>query len=81
MIVVAHKKCCAWLECRYNSVHKIHHEFKAPIGLVASYCHPFEMFLSNVLPLTGGMVLMQSHVFSGLTWAVFAVLGTQTCEG
>ena len=64
---------------RYNSVHKIHHEFKAPIGLVASYCHPFEMFLSNVLPLTGGMVLMQSHVFSGLTWAVFAVLGTQTC--
>eukprot|EP01052_Picozoa_sp_SAG31_P028198 SAG31_NODE_2700_length_5224_cov_2.317854_5_plen_179_part_00 len=38
------------------------------------------MFLSNVLPLTFGMVLLRSHVFSGLTWAVFAVLGTQTCD-
>lgn len=60
-------------------MHKIHHEFQAPIGLVASYCHPFEMLISNVLPLTGGMLLMQSHIFSGLTWAIFAVLGTQTC--
>lgn len=64
---------------RYTRVHKIHHEFQAPIGLVASYCHPFEMLISNVLPLTGGMLLMQSHIFSGLTWAIFAVLGTQTC--
>lgn len=40
-----------WL---YKTVHKIHHEFQYPCGLVAAYCHPLEMLLSNVLPLGAG---------------------------
>lgn len=37
-----------WL---YINVHKIHHEFQFPCGLVAAYAHPSEMLISNVLPL------------------------------
>ena len=37
-----------WL---YTKIHKIHHEFQFPCGLVAAYAHPFEMLVANVLPL------------------------------
>jgi len=61
----------------YNRVHKIHHEFKAPIALVASYCHPLEMIISNVLPLSVMGLLLQVHLYTIAVWAVFATLGTQ----
>merc|ERR1711939_90545 len=63
-----------WL---YKTVHKQHHEFTAPIGLVASYCHPLEMLVSNVLPLTFGSIIFGAHLYSLLVWTMFAVLGTQ----
>lgn len=61
----------------YSRFHKIHHEFTAPIGLVASYCHPLEMLISNAFPLTFGACLCYAHAYSILTWVMFAVLGTQ----
>ena len=57
---------------------KQHHEFTAPVGLVASYCHPFEMPISNVFHLIVGIFVMNSHVYTLIVWITFAVLGTQT---
>jgi methylsterol monooxygenase len=48
------------------------------VGLVAAYCHPFEMLLANVIPLFVGIILMNSHIYTLIVWVIFAILGTQT---
>jgi len=62
----------------YKRCHKMHHEFTSPIGLVATYCHPVEMVLSNLIPLFGGSVPLGSNIYTVFVWVIFAVLGTQT---
>ncbi|XP_052281980.1 fatty acid hydroxylase domain-containing protein 2-like isoform X2 [Dreissena polymorpha] len=60
----------------YKQIHKRHHEWTAPIGIVSIYAHPLEHLISNVLPPALGPLLMGSHISTTWLWFSLALMST-----
>ncbi|KAL9956670.1 hypothetical protein ACROYT_G038185, partial [Oculina patagonica] len=60
----------------YRPIHKIHHEWTAPIGIVSFNAHPLEHLLSNVGPVFLGPFIMGSHITTAWTWLSLALISS-----
>ncbi|KAF6081121.1 fatty acid hydroxylase domain containing 2 [Phyllostomus discolor] len=60
----------------YKKIHKKHHEWTAPIGVISLYAHPIEHVVSNMLPAVVGPLVMGSHLSSIVVWSSLALVIT-----
>lgn len=60
----------------YQKIHKIHHRWTAPICLSATYAHPVEHLLSNVLPVILSGKLAGLNFTMARLWHIFTLSNT-----
>jgi sterol desaturase/sphingolipid hydroxylase (fatty acid hydroxylase superfamily) len=62
----------------YKYVHRLHHEYKVPIGLASQHTHPIEFLFSNALTSNLGPLLLQkhTHLSTVVMWIILRTLGT-----
>lgn len=60
----------------YKHIHKIHHEWKAPISVASVYAHPLEHMTTNFIPSIVGPMLMRSQICTQWLWLSSVIVST-----
>lgn len=61
---------CKW---GYENIHKVHHEYKTPIGFAAPYAHWAEIWILGI-PAFLGPVLVPGHIITYWLWFILRQL-------
>ncbi|EEP77018.1 predicted protein [Uncinocarpus reesii 1704] len=57
----------------YRKVHRVHHEFRAPVALAAIYSHTLDHILVNAMPIYLPMAIQRAHFLTLMLFAGVAV--------